>query len=99
MAIKLSGVVSPVSAPATFTTSPAAAPTLTNVRATSPTTGTATAVPPPGVTYTSYTFTVVPLHGGAPITVTSNSPTAPIPGLTPGTQARPGSVCGGCSPA
>ena len=76
-----------MSAPDQFTTSPDPAPTLTNVHDTSPTTGTATAVPPPGVTYTSYTFTVVPLNGGPAITVPSNSVTAPIPGLTPGTQA------------
>ena len=82
------GSPSPVSAPDQFTTSPDPAPTLTNVQATSPTTGTATAVPPPGVTYTGYTFTVVPLNGGPAITVPSSSVTAPIPGLTPGTQAR-----------
>ena len=92
VAVKSDGATSPASAPASFTTSPAAAPTLTNVQATSPTTGTATAVPPPGITYISYTFTVVPLNGGAPITVTSSSAAGAIPGLTPGTQARHCSV-------
>ena len=82
------GGKSPSSAPYNVT-APVSDPTLTSVRATSPTAGTATAIPPPGVTYTKYTFTVAPLNGGgSPITVNSNSPTAAIPGLTPGTQAR-----------
>lgn len=87
VAVGPGGATSPVSAPSTFTTSPTAAPTLSSTDATSPTTGTATATPPPGVTYSNYTFTAVPLNGGPPVTVTSTSPIAAFTGLTPGTQA------------
>ena len=89
-AYKANGAASPPSAPDTVTTSPLAAPTPLggSVHADSPTTATATAVPPTGVIYTSYTFTVVPLNGGgAPVSVTSSSPTAAFTGLVPGTQA------------
>ena len=89
-AFKSNGATSPTSAPDTVTTSPLAAPTSLggSVHADSPTTATATAVPPPGITYTSYTFTAVPLNGGGPpVTVTGSSPTAAFSGLAPGTQA------------
>ena len=78
---------SPSSLPYSLTT-PISQPTLTSVQAISPTSGTATAIPPPGETYTKYTFTATPSGGGSPIILTSNSATAAIPGLTPGTQAR-----------
>ena len=47
------GVRLPQTNPVEMTTPPLGAPTLTSAQDTSPTTGTATADPPPGVTFTS----------------------------------------------
>ena len=33
-----------------------------------------------------YTFTATPVNGGPPVTITVNSPSATMTGLTPGTQ-------------
>lgn len=60
---------------------------LTSADDTSATTGHATAAPPPGVTFASYTFTATPLNGaGPPVTVTSATPAVDFTGLLPETQ-------------
>ncbi|KAL4448135.1 hypothetical protein ABPG75_005354 [Micractinium tetrahymenae] len=64
----------------------AGAITLVRAADTGSTTGEATAVPPPAVTITQYTFTVVALNGGANLTFTSATPDVDFTGLAPATQ-------------
>jgi len=70
--------------------------TLIDAHDTGPTTGSATAQPPPGVTITLYNFTVTPLSQGDTrpvLTFTSTTPTVSLTGLTPSTQVSPNLPC------
>ena len=82
----IAGQPVPASNTAEVTTPPTGAPTLTSADDTSSTTGYATATPPPGVNFTSYTFIASPLGGGAPVVVTSSTPAVNFTGLAPATQ-------------
>jgi len=82
----INGTTVPASNHLPLTMPDAGAITLVDAHDTSSTTGSATAVPPEGVTITQYTFTVTPLNGDPPLTFTSTSPTVPLTGLTPATQ-------------
>ena len=66
----------------------AGAITLVEAVDTSTTTGSGTAVPPPGTTITKYTFTVTPLDGGAPLTFNTTTPDAVFTGLKPASQYK-----------
>jgi len=83
VAISTNGTVSAPSNEAQFTT--LAQPVLTSAVAYGPTTGLATATPPPGVNYTQWIFTATPSGGGPAVNVTSPTPEARFYGLTPNT--------------
>lgn len=81
-----SGATTPPSAPMPLEMPGPGAPTLTSADATGPTEGTATATPPKsGGPWTSYTFSAIPVGGGTPVVVTSDSPAAAFTSLKPGT--------------
>jgi hypothetical protein len=82
----IAGKPVPTSNTVEVTMPPAGAPALTSADDTSSTTGYATAEPPAGLTFTQYTFTATPLSGGAPVVVTSSTPSVNFTGLTPATQ-------------
>lgn len=82
----IGGQTTPVSNTAALAMPPAGAPALVSADDTSSTTASVTARPPPGTTPISYTFTAVPLDGGAPVVVTSTRLTAALAGLDPATQ-------------
>lgn len=86
VAATAAGTKTPASAPLGLTMPAATAPALTSAAAAGPTQGTATATAPTtGGPWTSYTFTATPIGGGAPIVVTSATPSATFNGLKPGT--------------
>ena len=83
------GGVTPASGTASLTTPPTSGPApikITAAAATSPYAGTVTIAPPAGTQPTNYTVTLMPVDGGASITVTCTTPAScPVTGLDPGT--------------
>lgn len=86
VAVDASGVNTPPSSRTELAMPPPFAPALMVAMPWGPTTATATAVPPPGVTFNRYTFTATPVGGGLSVTTVSDVPYARFRGLTPATQ-------------
>lgn len=81
------GTTTPPSAPMQMAMPPPPAPALVSADATGPTQGFATAnAPTSGGPWSNYTFTAIPVGGGAPVVVTSATPYATFNSLQPRTQ-------------